>query len=403
MNHPTMDNAAALQAFRAKFPGVQGQAYMDVAARGLVSTSVRAAIDDYLETRMRGGDKPAMFELVERARSGFAQLINAPADAVAHVKNISDGINAVAASLDWRAGDNVVLATDLEHPANILPWHNIARRRDVALKGVASEGGVMPVEAMIAAIDERTRAVAVSSVSFSPGFRTDLGALASACRKVGAILVVDAAQSAGVVRTDVTALGVDVLAASTQKGLLGLYGLGFLYVRPELADKIAPVYLSRMGVALESEHEAASSGFENFRYAEGARRFDVGNYNYLGAAAAGEAIHGLLDLGPDRIETHVFALAARLRDGFAQQGLPVFRAPTPEGDAHIVAVGQGLADAHDATEDKEMVSLNAHLTAGGVAHSIRRGILRLSLHAYNDASDVERAIDLAAEWRQKRT
>jgi len=399
MNDATAETETALRAFRARFPGTEGQVYMDVAARGLVSTSVRAEIDSYLDDRMRGGDKPAMFEAVERARAAFAELIGAPTESVAHVKNISDGVNAVAACLDWRGGDNVVMATALEHPANIFPWHNQAQLRDVRLKSIAVEAGVMPVEAMIAAIDKQTRAVAVSSVSFSPGYRTDLAPLASACRAAGAILVVDAAQSAGIVQTDVTKLGVDVLVASTQKGLLGLYGLGFMYVRPELAERLAPVYLSRMGVGLDSEHEAASGGFEAFRYAKGARRFDVGNYNYLGAVAAGQAIRDLLDLGSETIEAHVFQLAARLRDGLAQQGLPVFRAPTPEGNAHIVAVGSGLADAHDSTEDDEMTALHAHLVENGVALSIRRGVLRLSLHAYNDADDVARVIDLARSWR----
>lgn len=399
----SVDRTAALQAFRRRFPGVERQTYMDVAARGLVSTSVRAAVDDYLDARMyEGGDKVAMFEAVERARAGFARLIGAEADAVALVKNISDGINAIAAGLDWRAGDSVVLAADLEHPANILPWHNLARRDGVVLKGVPSTGGVMPIEAMIRAIDDRTRVMAVSSVSFSPGFRTDLKSLATACRARNVILLVDAAQSAGVLATDVRDLGVDVLVASTQKGLLGLYGLGFLYVRPDLAERIAPAYLSRLGVTLESEHEAASSGFENFRYAAGARRFDVGNFNYLGAVAADRAIADLLDLGPATIEAHTVGLAARLRDGLAQRGLPVFRGPAPEADAHIVAVGGALADAHDATDDADMVDLHERLVANGVAHSIRRGVLRLSLHAYNDGSDVDRVLELAADWRRGR-
>ena len=392
----SVDRQAALQAFRANFPGLNGQVYFDVAARGLVSTPVRAAIDRFLDSRMVGGDKPAMFEAVERARANFARLIGADADDVALTKNISDGINAVAASLDWRAGDNVVLATELEHPANILPWHNLARRAGVTLKGVAADSGDMPIEAMLAAIDDRTRAVAVSSVTFSPGFRTDLAALAGACRAKDAILVVDAAQSAGVLATDVKALGVDVLAASTQKGLLGLYGLGLLYVRPALAATLAPAYLSRMGVALDSEHEAASGGFEDFRYAKGARRFDVGNFNYLGAVAAGQAMDDLLSLGPETVEAHILGLARRLRDGMEQQGLPVFRPPTPEAESHIVAIGHGLGDVHDGTDDGDMAALSAHLSDNGVAHSIRRGVLRLSLHAYNDAADVERTIDLAA-------
>ena len=386
--------------FRRLFPGVQGQTYMDVAARGLISTPVRAAVDAYMDRRMSGGDKEAMFETVERARSLFARLIGAEADEVALVKNISDGVNAVASAIDWRPGDAIVICTDLEHPANLLPWHNLARQKGVRIEATpAAADGAMPVEAMAAAIRPGVRVVAVSTVSFSPGFKTAIEPLAEACRAAGALLLVDAAQSVGIVQTDVKAMGVDVLATSTQKGLLGLYGMGCLFVRRDVAEALAPAYLSRMGVVLEGEHEAASSGIEDFRHAPAARRFDVGNYNYLGAAAAASAFDGLLALGPAETEAYVFGLAARLRAGFAQLGLPVFRSADGAGEAHIVAVGEGLADAHDQTDSARMQSLHQHLSDNAVQLSIRRGVLRFSLHAYNDATDVDRALALAGDWK----
>ena len=394
----------ALQAFRLGFPGAAAQTYMDVAARGLLSTRVRAVIDSHLDGRMhRGGDKAAMFATVERARAAFARLIGADADEIGFVKNVSDGANAFAAGIRWQEGDTVVLCAALEHPANILPWHNLARTRGVVMKDITPERpGVLPAEAMIAAIDDRTRAVAVSSVSFSPGFRVALAPLGAACRARGAALVVDAAQSAGILATDVRAANVDVLVASTQKGLLGLYGMGFMYMRRALAETFEPAYLSRFGVELEAAHEAASGGFESFRYAAAARRFDVGNHNYLAAAAAERAIRDLEALGSEVVERHVCALARRLRDGLSQLGVPVFRGPEPEDETHIVAVGTALADAHDRTDSEDMVRLNRHLADRGVVHSIRRGVLRLSLHAYNDAADVDRVLDLVRTFQAGR-
>ncbi|MEQ9122657.1 MAG: aminotransferase class V-fold PLP-dependent enzyme, partial [Alphaproteobacteria bacterium] len=217
-------------------------------------------------------------------------------------------------------------------------------------------------------------------------------------RAAGVPLVVDAAQSAGMLKTDVETEMIDVLVASTQKGLLALYGMGFMYVRKALAEDFRPTYLSRLGVELDSEHEAASGGFESFRYAAGARRFDVGNFNYLGAVAAERAIRNLLALGPDAVEAHLLGLARRMRDGLAQLGAPVFRGEAPGEEAHIVAIGESLADSHDRTDSQDMVRLNAYLTANGVRHSIRRGVLRLSLHAYNDAGDVDRVLELVGEF-----
>jgi selenocysteine lyase/cysteine desulfurase len=254
---------------------------------------------------------------------------------------------------------------------------------------------------MIDAMDERTRVMAVSSVSFAPGFATALDLLGAACRARGVYLMVDAAQSAGILATDVNAAKVDVLIASTQKGLLGLYGMGFMYMRRDLAESLTPAYLSRLGVVLDGAHEAASAGIENFRYAAGARRFDVGNYNYLAAAAADRSIQRLLALGSSEIEAHTSNLAAELREGLAALDLPIFTPPSNSAHAaHIVAVGAALVDKHDQVDDPMFGSLNRFFVDRNVIHSIRRGVLRLSLHAYNDASDISRTIEAARDWRK---
>ena len=114
-------------------------------------------------------------------------------------------------------------SSELEHPANVFPWYNLARLKGIQIKPVPAVDGRIALERVCEAIDERTRLVAVASVSFSPGFRFPLKALADYCRARGVLVLVDAAQSVGVLHTDVKALGVDAIAASAQKGLLALY------------------------------------------------------------------------------------------------------------------------------------------------------------------------------------
>src|SRR6185437_15753906 len=245
--------------FRRLFPGASNCIYMDVAARGLISLPVREAIDAYLDQRMLGSaDKSWMFEEVEKTRACFAGILGAGIDEIAFSKNVSDAINAFASSLPWADGDNVVICEALEHPANVFPWYNLKKVSGIKLKIVEPEDGRIPLDRIIGAIDERTRVVTVSSVSFSPGVRFPVGELGAYCREHGVCLLVDAAQSTGLLDVNVRALHIDALATSTQKGLLGLYGAGFLYVRRQLADELSPRYLSRAGVAIESSHEAAS-------------------------------------------------------------------------------------------------------------------------------------------------
>ena len=167
------------------YPAAERLTYMDVAARGLLSREVRAAIDAHLDTRtFYGVNKDAYFELVERTRGRFAHLINAQPDEVALTKNVSEGLNMVAAGLPWQVGDNVIVCPALEHPNNVYCWLNL-RRRGVEVRMVHSHDGHLPIDEMVHCIDNRTRVVTASTVTFAPGFRTDIDRLSGACRERG--------------------------------------------------------------------------------------------------------------------------------------------------------------------------------------------------------------------------
>ena len=382
---------------RSLFPGAEEQVYLDISARTLMPEPVRAAVADHLRTRMlRGGDKDAMRGVVERARSSFAGLIGARPDEVAITKNVSEGLNLFGASLPWEAGDNVVLCPALEHPNNIYLWHNLARLHGIEVRTAAPEDGHVPTAAMAAAMDGRTRLVTVPTISFAPGFVTDVKAVAAAARRAGALTLVDAAQSIGVLATDVRELGVDALAVATQKGLLAEYGFGFLCVRREVADTLTPVHLARFGVDLDA-HETAYEAAE-LRYQPGALRFDVGNYNYLGAAAAGAALRLLDQWGVERVEQHVRGLGATLADGLADLGLPVAGGRSGPHLAHIVCVGKSGGGRHYTADDPAMNALHAHLEEAGIRLAIRSGALRFSVGVYNDAEDIARVVEAAREW-----
>jgi len=382
---------------RADFPATQRWTYADVAARGVLSLSVRAAMDAHLDERMyNGGDKARMFALVERVRGRFARLVQAHADEIAMTKNVSEGINIVAAGLPWVAGDNVVLSRELEHPNNVYPWANLSGR-GVEVRNVPPRDGHMPVDDMLARIDGRTRLVTASSVTFAPGFRTDLARLGRACRERGIFFLVDGAQSIGLLRTDVEADAIDGLAVSTQKGLLGLYGMGLLYVRREWAERLAPVYLARFGVDLGEAHEATLGG-EEMRLMPGARRFDLGNYNFLGCTALDAALDLQEALGSERIERHVIALAQNLAHGLVALDLPVCGADSGPQQTNIVTVGRLGNGGHDGLEDPRLNALAAQLSAHQVKFSLRRGLLRFSFHVYNDDDDVQRIVGFAREF-----
>jgi cysteine desulfurase/selenocysteine lyase len=386
------------QAYR-EFPATERWTYMDVAARGLLPRAARERLDAHLEERLYAEvDKNGYFELIERVRARFAGHIGASADEIAFTKNVTEGIAAVAAAIDWRAGDNLVICPEVEHPANVYAWLNL-QRRGVELRMVAPRAGALPTDEILSRMDARTRVVACATVTFAPGFRTDLATIGAACRRNNVMLVVDAAQSVGVLDNDVERLGIDALAASTQKGLLGLYGMGFLYCRRAWADKLQPAYLSRFGVDLGDASEADIGSFE-YRLAPAARRFDLGNYNFTAAVNADVSLAYLGEFGTAAIESYVLGLSHALARGFLELGLPVSGGEPGPHLAHIVTVGT-ISGGHDSTDDPRMQSLHDFLAASRVRLSIRRGVLRFSLHLYNTMQDVERVLDLTRQWRAR--
>ena len=388
-----------MKEIRSLFPGAEAQIYFDVGVRGLLSTPVREAVDRYLEARMMGtGDKAELIGFAEGARESFAALINADCSEVALTKNVSEGLNLFAASLPWEAGDNVIVCPELEHPNNVFLWYNLERLHGIEVRTLEPDGGRVPTDRMVSAMDARTRLITVPHITFAPGFITDLEPLRRSVREHSALLLVDAAQSVGAIDIDVRALGIDALAVATQKCLLGFYGFGFLWVRRSLADTLKPGHVARYGIDLgEGAHETAIGSGE-LRFQPGALRFDLGNFNYLGAAAAQASIELLRSIRMKRVETHLRSLAARLATGLLELGLPVPGGAPGEHLAHIVSVGESGGGRHYTADDPKMNELYDQLTRNGVRLSIRRGGLRMSLGIYNDEADVDRVGALTREW-----
>ena len=384
---------------RRLFPGARDRVYLDISARGLIPTPVRDAVAEHLRVRMHeGGDKEGLWALVEGARRGFAGVIHAEPGEVAITKNVSEGLNLFASSLPWEVGDNVVVCPGLEHPNNVYLWYNLRRLRGIEVRTVEPRDGRVSVEAMSSAVDERTRLVTVPSISFAPGFVTDVEGVARAARAAGALTLVDAAQSIGALETDVRALGIDALAVAAQKCLLADYGTGFLYIRREVADDLVPIHVARYGMDLGGAHETAFSESGELAYKPGALRFDLGNYNYAGAAGAAAALGMLREWTVPAVERHVRALASRLAEGFVELGLPVVGGADCPDRAHIVAVGESGGGRHYTADDPAMNDLRQALLDEGIVHSIRSGVLRFSVGVYNDEGDIGRTLDAARRW-----
>jgi cysteine desulfurase / selenocysteine lyase len=340
---------------------------------------VHRALLDHLDVcRSEGARKEEWTTRVETVRGRLAAFVRAGADEIALLKNTSDGINTVAASLRLGDGDNVIVCPEFEHANNVYPWLHL-RDRGVETRLVPLRDGQVDPAEVQSRMDRRTRVVSVSVVSAITGARAPVPALAELCRDRGVFLLADAAHSLGVVETDVGALGVDGLAGATQKGVLGMYGLGILYIRSDWLPRLRPPGLSVTGVVRDDRHESDPATGAGYELLPGARRFEVGNPNFAGVVALDAALSLLEEIGPRRVEAHVSGLASTLIERLRGRGVAV-RTPLP------VSRRAGIV----AFEAPDPARLVQHLRDNDVRVSLRRGLLRASLHAYNDESDISR-------------
>ncbi len=380
------------QAIRARYPAASRWTYLHVASRGILSRTATAAAEEVLEDCCAGNKGDWQAKLAA-ARQRFARLIGAQDGEIAVTKNVSEGLNAVAAAVDWKPGDNVVLCPELEHPNNIYCWL-VLEGRGVELRMIPSREGAVDATAMAAAIDGRTRVATASSVTFTPGFRADLATIGRACRAAGTLFLVDAVQNLGVLGLCVEAAHIDALATSASKGLLGTAGVGFLYVRQEWAERLQPAYVARFSVERRAGHESEMES-RDFRRLPNARRFEIGNYNWIGLAAVQASLGELLEIGVPAIESHAVGLASDLAGGLADLGLPVTAPPAGTARSHIVTVGRlGAGDAY-ISHDSRLNRLAEALTDSRVKFSVRRGLVRFAFHCYNDSADVARVLEIA--------
>jgi len=379
---------------RVQFPGADRWVYANVASKGIISQASRAAIDEVADAQLNGDEiKEEYGGSLARVRTNFARLIGAKPHEVAVTKNVSEGLNAIGSAIDWKQGDNVVICTELEHPNNVYLWMNLAEKAGIEVRGVKSKDGMIDSATVAAAVDNRTRIVSVSTVTFTPGYRTDVASIAKAAHKAGALMLVDAVQSVGVLALDVEKLGIDALATSTSKGLLGVMGLGMLYVSDRWVEKLRPAWVARFSV-VTGKHES-DLGDGVLRLQPDARRFEIGNYNWIGIAALDASLDLLLGIGPDRIENHVMALSSRLAGGLQQLGYPVCRPKVDWARSHIVTIGTlGAGDAYT-SDDERLNRLSAALKKAEVKFTVRRGLVRFGLHLYNNEADVDKILEVA--------
>jgi selenocysteine lyase/cysteine desulfurase len=339
---------------------------------------MQALIEERLRRGIAGLDPSVFAAYADAVRARAARLIGATPAEIAIVQNTAMGINIVAQGVDWQPGDNVVTAR-VEFPANYYPWANLARR-GVELRVVQEREGRVLAEDVLAALDERTRVVALSFVQFTNGFRVDLATVGRACRERGILFVVDAIQGLGALEMDVEAQCIDFLAAAGHKWLLGPTGVGILYARQAVLDRIDVAFVGANSMVRRPEYLP-----HEWNLWLDARRFEPGVQNHVGLCGLAASLDLILDAGPPAIEQHVLALTAYAAASLRERGCEIL-SPLGAGERSGILAFRSLR-----TPTPELVQ---RLAAQRVFVSARGGGIRVAPHLYNTQEEIDRLLAL---------
>jgi cysteine desulfurase/selenocysteine lyase len=367
-----------VRASRALFPALQRQVYLNTAAVGLGSTLLHESYREFTAQWLDSGlDFVRAEKAAERSRELFARLIGASARDVALVASVSAAAGLVAGQFTQAGpGENLVIGAQ-EYSSNHFPWRQLAQR-GYAVRQVPFHHGGMEAEFVRQHVDGGTRLIAVSAIQTASGHRSDLAALSSIARSVGAWLFVDASQAAGAVDLSGDLTHVDFLSTSDHKFLLNAArGMGYLYIRREVQAQLLP---------LGAGWRAGAVPFESFFgpkmvLSDTASRFDQ-SISWLAAIGDEVCLDLVHRIGPVAIHQRVSSLASTLRQVLLDEGLAPLAMPAHH-TSHLVAVP---------LSGREPATVLAALKAQGIVCSSRDGNLRIAPHFYNDESDVEKVV-----------
>jgi L-cysteine/cystine lyase len=374
--------------FRARFPVTERLVYLNTGWSGPSSREVVDAITARAQREAFEGPTTLAVRqekalLVQEARSALGSLIGATPDEVALLTTTTEGVNIVLRGLGLSPGDQV-LTCNLEHSSVMVPCYELRRQIGIDVEVVRSAADETLDELarlFESAIGAKTRLIVISHISYNRGTRLPVERIISAAHQRGTLVLLDAAQSAGQIEIDVHALDVDFYAFPAHKYVLGPDGVGALYIKPELVERVQPWSVAH-GASEFYDFEG------NFTPRPATmRKFELTTHSGALLAGVVTAVRLLQEIGISSIEAHIRQLADRLIDGLQRiDGVAIHGPLDPALRSGLVTFTVGDLDPNETCA----ALWQLRRVVGRVVNDKR---VRLSVAPFNDESDIDTALD----------
>jgi selenocysteine lyase/cysteine desulfurase len=352
------------ESVRAQFPALASWTYLNTATYGQMPLRAQKAVARHFEKRdeMACSDFLTYFDDADRIRGLIAELIHCEAKDIAFAMNAAAALSLLLGGVDWKPGDCVVTLRD-EFPNQ---YYFAASLADRGVELIEKE--------KIDSLPKNTRAVCISTVNYSNGYRPDLPEVSRLAREQGALLYIDGTQSVGALRFDVQAARPHMLAVDPYKWLLAPNGATFYYVAPELRAKLRPTVMGwRSDKGWRSVDELLHGAPA---LPDGAEKYEGGMLNFPSLYALEETVRMNLEIGPETIERRVLELAGATADLLRRSGARIQHENT-----NVIAA---------CWSDRDASALARRLQQQRIVVAARHGNLRVSPHFYNSEADLEK-------------
>lgn len=338
----------------------------------------------------------------EDARGAIASFIGAGYDELVFTKNATEALNLVAFSLgDERAGvhrigeGDVIVVTELEHHANLVPWQELVRRTGATLKwyGVTPDGRI-DLDSL--ELDDSVKVVAFTHQSNVTGAVADVAEIVRRAKAVGALTVLDACQSVPHMPIDVTELGVDFLAFSGHK-MLGPSGVGALWGRPELLEALPPFITGGSMIEVVTMEETT--------FAAPPQRFEAGTMMTSQVVGLGAAVKYLSNIGMDAVAAHEHELTAAALEALNEiDGVTIIGPDTAEDRGAAISFQVEGIHPHDlgqVLDDRGVCIRVGHHCAWPVHRAMGvQSTARASFYLYNTLDEVDALADAIRDAKE---
>lgn len=355
-----------------------GIIYFNHASTGPISSPVVSRLTELLKEKSEDkiDDYTSFLKVVDETKEILAKMINCNPDRIAFVDNTSNGLNLAAQSISWKKGDRVLL-NYVEFPANVYPFLNL-KRFGVEVEFVKSNNGIVTADQIIQSVKPETKLISVSFVQFLSGYRVDLEKIGNFCRTNNIIFCVDGIQGIGVQPIDVTNYKIDFLSCGTQKWLMGMQGLAFIYVDENLQKKLTPANVGWLSV-----EDAWNLLDYKMNLKNTANVFQGGTLNSFGIYAFNTSLKIFNEYGFENAYKEILSNTKYFIERLDKIGLSCVLNKCSEKElAGIVSIKP--------SKPEEIFNI---FNQRKIICSVREGLVRFSPHFYNTFEDIDKVVD----------